>query len=523
MIPRAATLAWLAAATVGIVAAPHHARAQSPGPPIVAMSAPCPVADAECAPPPLVREFRGVWIATVANMDWPSRRGLPTDSAKAELLHLLDQAAQSGLNAVIFQVRPAGDALYKSSIEPWSEYLTGVQGHPPDVPWDPLAFAVKEAHARGLELHAWFNPYRAKDPSAKGPLAATHLAREAPGLVRRYAKYLWFDPGEPAVRKRTVRVVLDVLARYDVDGIHLDDYFYPYPEQRRRRDIPFPDAATYAKYRKAGGKLDRDDWRRENVDKLIDTLRLEIAKAKPWVKFGVSPFGIWRPGEPETVRGFDAFAKIFADARKWLVNGWVDYLVPQIYWAVAQAGQPFSDLLHWWLGQNPEGRFVWAGLADFKINEPAARWRSDEILQQVDTVRATGGASGAVHFPMKAIAENVDSLATRLARGAYASRAVVPAMPWKGDVAPRVPAIAIAATAQGEVLTIARHAGDDARWWAIQVRSGDRWATHLVDASVTDVPLSHLTDGGDASPAVIALTPVSRTGVAGDRVAIRVR
>lgn len=494
-----------------------------PNPPV--KSAACVMTEPGCAPPPVSREFRGVWVATVGNMDWPSRPGVPADTARMELVRILDRAASSGLNAVVFQVRPAGDALYPSKIEPWSEYLTGKQGVAPAERWDPLAFAIKEAHARGMELHAWFNPYRAKDPTSKGPLAATHMANQYPAFAKRYGRYTWFDPGEPAVRRRTVRVVLDVLARYDVDGIHLDDYFYPYPEQRRRKDIPFPDAASFGRYVKKGGDLDRDDWRRQNVDQLIDTLRTAITKAKPWVKFGVSPFGIWRPGEPATVRGFDAYAKIFADARKWLTKGWVDYLVPQLYWGIAQDGQPFGDLLRWWAAQNTQSRHVWPGLADYKIGDGRVPWQSGEILRQIDTTRAVGkaGAStGSVHFQMKALLEDHDSVATRLARGPYAAPALVPASPWQGTAVPRTPAIAVAESRAGDMLTIARRVSDDVKWWLIQTRAGESWTTHIMDGALTQIPM--LAFGGvGTGPEVLTLTPVGRTGAAGSPVAIRLR
>ena len=492
-------------------------------PAVTVKSAPCPLEDVVCVPPVVPREFRGVWVATVGNMDWPSRPGLPADSARMELLRILDHAARTGLNAVVFQVRPSGDALYASKIEPWSEYLTGRQGKAPNEPWDPLAFAVQEAHARGLELHAWFNPYRAKDPTAKGPLAPTHLASQFPSYARKYGHYTWFNPGEPAVRRRTVRVVLDVVKRYDIDGIHLDDYFYPYPEQRRRRDIPFPDATTYKRYQKQGGMLNRDDWRRRNVDLLIDTLRTEIAKVKPWVKFGVSPFGIWRPGEPATVRGFDAYTKIFADARKWLANGWVDYLVPQLYWGIEQEGQPFADLLRWWSAQNSQSRHLWPGLADYKIGDGRTPWGSGELLRQVDTTRAVGGTTGSVHFQMRALLEDRDSIATRLAAGPYVARALVPASPWKGDAAPRTPAIAVTAGRDGDMLAIARRPTDDAQWWVVQVHGADAWRTYIIDGARSEVAMTTFAGPGDTVPEVLALTPVGRTGATGATVAIRVR
>jgi uncharacterized lipoprotein YddW (UPF0748 family) len=326
------------------------------------------------------------------------------------------------------------------------------------------------------------------------------------------------------VRRRTVRVVLDVVRRYDVDAVHLDDYFYPYPEQRRGQDIPFPDAASYGKYQRAGGVLSRDDWRRHNVDLLVDTLRREVARAKPWVRFGISPFGIWRPGEPEGVTGFDAWARLYADARKWLANGWVDYFVPQLYWGVEQEGQRFADLFRWWLAQNDSSRHVWPGLAAYRIAEGRDPWPGTELLRQIDSTRALApapGVTGAIHFQMKTLLADADSIATRLARGPYARPAAPPAVPWKGAAAPGTPAIAVAAGRGGAVLTIARRSDDDVRWWAVQTRRGDAWHLQLVDGSRTQVPIAMLGPGGQ--PEVIALRPISRTGVEGVPVAVRLR
>src|SRR5438874_5066635 len=273
-------------------------------------------------PPPIRREFRGVWVASVQNIDWPSQPGLSTQEQKDELLGILDRAVALRLNAVILQVRPAADALYASPYEPWSEYLTGRMGRAPDPWYDPLEFAVAESHKRGLELHAWFNPYRARHPSGKSPASANHISRTHPELVKRYGSMLWMDPGEPAVRQRTVDVVMDVVRRYDVDGVHIDDYFYPYKEKDRHgRAIEFPDGTSWRKYLRSGGGMSRDDWRRANVDSLIHEVYVDIKAAKPWVKFGISPFGVWRPGYPPETRGnaFDSFAELYGDSAKWIL------------------------------------------------------------------------------------------------------------------------------------------------------------------------------------------------------------
>ena len=250
-------------------------------------------------PPPPAREFRGAWLVTVANKDWPSKPGLSVAEQKAELIGLLDRAVQLKLNAIIFQVRPSSDAVYASAIEPWSEYLTGTMGKAPQPFYDPLAFAIAEAHRRGLELHAWFNPFRALHPQGKSPVALNHISRTHPELVRRYGEQSWLDPGEPSVRAYVLRVVMDVVQRYDVDGVQFDDYFYPYPEKGAQgRELEFPDGATWQKFGLANGFLNRDDWRRANVNQFIQNVYQSIKALKPWAKFGISPFGIWRPMNP---------------------------------------------------------------------------------------------------------------------------------------------------------------------------------------------------------------------------------
>jgi len=299
-------------------------------------------------PPEVRREFRGVWVATVANIDWPSKKGLAAETQKKELLAILDRAVAMNLNAVVLQVRPMCDALYKSKLEPWSEYLTGTAGKDPS--YDPLAFAVKEAHARGLELHAWFNPYRAHHPSATGPLTDSHIVNKRPDLAKPYGKHRWLNPTNPEVADLTMAVVLDVVKRYDVDGVHMDDYFYPYAEKDADgNNISFPDDDTWAAYQKSGGRLSRSDWRRDAVNRFVERMYREVKKEKKWVKVGISPFGIWRPGHPPGIEGFDQYEGLFADAKKWLNEGWVDYFTPQLYWPIAQEKQSYSKLLAWWV------------------------------------------------------------------------------------------------------------------------------------------------------------------------------
>lgn len=459
---------------------------------------PCELAEPTCVPPVVAREFRGVWVATVDNIDWPSKPGLSTGKAKKELITLLDRARASGLNAVIFQVRPAGDALYRSRLEPWSEYLTGRQGRAPFPAWDPLEFAVTEAHKRGMELHAWFNPYRAKHPSAKGRLASTHLARTRPALVKTYGTHLWMDPGEPEVRAHTVRVITDVVRRYDIDGVHFDDYFYPYKERDRRgATIDFPDSASYARYVAAGGTLGRDDWRRQNVDLLVEELNRAIHDVKPWVKFGVSPFGIWRPGFPAQVRGFDAYAELYADARRWLQAGWVDYFAPQLYWPIAQEAQAYPVLLRWWSEQNPFARNIWPGNYASRVGERSrTAWRTSEILAQVAETRAAAGATGNIHFSAKVFLEDRDSLATQIGRESYPAPALVPTSPWLAVPAQGEPNVTVRRGVRGRLTAHVEPAGADLpRWWLVQVRMASGvWESTLVGGRMKEIPIAAAAD-----------------------------
>lgn len=523
-------LPLLAVATV--LAGQTPERTRPPVASVAATAAPplavaCPQVDTDCIPPPVTREFRGVWVATVRNIDWPSKPGLPPSLAKAELTALLDRAAALGLNAVILQVRPAGDALYASKIEPWSEYLTGRQGLAPAPQWDPLAFAVKEAHARGLELHAWFNPYRAKEPSAKSPLAPTHIARAYPALVKKYGKQLWMDPGEPGVRNRMLRVVLDVVRRYDIDGVHLDDYFYPYPERRPNGSMEFPDDRSWKKYRKAGGTLERDDWRRSNVDLLIDTLHKAIAQVKPWVKFGISPFGIWRPSNPESVTGFDAYEKLFADSRKWLREGWVDYFTPQLYWAMDKEGQRYPELLRWWVEQDSLQRHLWPGNYTAKVEggeeRGATAWGRDEILAQVRATREQPGATGNVHFSMKVLLEDRDSVASSLEHQLYAEPALVPASPWMSGTMVGAPSVGVIQAKEDEVVVLTPAAKDVVRWWLVQLRVGGRWETRLFDGALRRTPLGAMLRNPLVAPDLLAVTAIDRVGNAAPPVVLRLQ
>jgi len=454
-------------------------------------------------PPTLKREFRGVWVATVNNIDWPSKPGLPVEEQKRELVRIMDRAAQIHLNAVLFQVRPSCDALYESRIEPWSEYLTGRMGEPP-APWyDPLAFAVEEAHKRGLELHAWFNPFRARHVSGTNPPSLKHITKANPELVRTYGKDLWLDPGEAAVRERTISVVLDVVKRYDVDGIVMDDYFYPYKEkQRSGKLVDFPDWRSWSRYHSSGGTLDRDDWRRDNVNQFVERLYTSVKAEKQQVKVGLSPFGIWRPGFPQGVKGMDSYTNLYADSKLWLNQGWGDYFAPQLYWPINATNQSFPVLLKWWTEQNTKSRHIWPGGA---VSRVSSNFPAGEIVNQVLLTRKQPGATGNIHWSVTALLRNNRGIADSLLREVYPDLALVPASPWLSG--PSVTPTFLSVQDQSAGVALAWAKNEQARSWLLQTRTGANWKSEILPGSVTRKSLND-------RPEVIALTAINRAGVA---------
>jgi uncharacterized lipoprotein YddW (UPF0748 family) len=464
--------------------------------------------------PPAPREFRAAWVATVANIDWPSQPGLTAAQQQAEMHALLDRAAALNLNALILQVRSSADALYESALEPWSEYLSGVQGQSPG--YDPLALWIAEAHKRGLELHAWFNPFRARQSSARSAPAASHLSQTQPQWVKRYGDQLWIDPGEPDAAAHTLAVVADVLQRYEVDGIHIDDYFYPYPipsgEPAAKQELDFPDEPSWQRYLNGaptpastptsprggevalgngpagnlgGGKLARADWRRRNVDTLVERL-FELARAsKPWVRVGISPFGLGKPAlRPEGIAGFSQYDKLYADVERWLAQGWLDYLLPQLYWPMAQKPQAFAVLLDYWHAQNPQQRHVWAGLFTSKITDKADSWPVAEIQAQIDWVRQHQPGSGHAHFSMAALSQNRRGLADALAVSAYAAPALPPACPWleAGTPAAPLPSLVVEADTQQLRLSLRPGPGKPVARYALWLRQDQGWQFRVVNA-----------------------------------------
>ena len=482
------------------------------------------------APPPSVpREFRAAWVTPIWDRgfkDWPSAPGLSPDSQRAELRALLDHAAAIGLNAIILHVRLAGDALYYSPYAPWSAYLSGRSGVGPSPIYDPLEYAVKEAHARGLQLHAWFNPFRAMLPLFAGRAASTHVTRQHPDWIVKYGTQTWIDPGNPAARKYVLETMLDVVRRYDIDGIHLDDYFYPYQEARtvvrrvhrrrvrERHVIQFADGKTWKKYGRAQGWSDRDAWRRANIDDFVRTLYQRVKAIKPTVLVGISPFGIWRSGTPSGVTGLDAYSEIYADSRRWLAEGWIDYVAPQLYWEVNGEQNRFRALDAWWRSENPRGRYIWPGLYTSHVFGGADAWPDTEIKTQIATIRAsragTTDAPGHVHFRLSALFADNDRLANELAPS-YQNRALVPPFPWLGAHPPALPFVSLSGGDGPASVSITPGDTVAVRWWLVQTRATNGvWTTTLRPGAPGTTPVSFSVPDADE----VAVTAIGATGMA---------
>lgn len=494
----------------------------------IASSAPVAAAD---LPPPAPREFRAAWVSTVANIDWPSKQNLSAQQQQAEAIAILDRARAMNLNAIVLQVRPSADAIYASKIEPWSEYLTGTQGKAPQPWYDPLAFWVAEAHARGLELHAWFNPYRARNNSAKSPAAPNHISKTKPAAVKSYGKFLWMDPGEESAVKQTLDVVLDVVQRYDIDGVHIDDYFYPYPIEAQnaagndaaldgkaaRTELDFPDQPSWQRYVAGGGKLDRASWRRDNVNRLIEAMYKEVHQEKRWVRVGISPFGLGRPDRrPAGIAGFSQYDKLYADAETWLQNGWLDYLSPQLYWPVSQTAQAYDVLLDYWIAQNTKGRHLWPGLFTSRIGAPSRDYQPQEIVQQIKLARERTGAGGHVHFSMVTLMENRKGITDQLSAGQYVQPALVPATPWLGNTAPAAPRVLANRSGQGIRLKLAPGKAD--ALYAIWSRYGNEWRFAVAPASAAAFTVADDAQLGEASS--VFVSAVDRLGNESERVQV---
>jgi uncharacterized lipoprotein YddW (UPF0748 family) len=373
-------------------------------------------------------DFRGVWIATVGNTNWP-KKGADADEQKQAFVNLLDEAVSMRLNAVIVQIRPTADAFYQSELNPWSEYLTGTQGQDPG--FDPLAFMIDEAHKRGLEFHAWFNPFRVStNASSDKAWAPTSVMVTHPDWTVRYGSQIWLDPGLPRVRAYVVDSVMEVVNNYDIDAVHFDDYFYPYPENGES----FPDDWSYAAY--GDGYANIADWRRHNIDDFIHTMYLNIKATKDYVKFGVSPMGIWRSQNVDPA-GADtpatgSYDLLYADSRKWMEEDWLDYIAPQLYWTIEYPRASYDKLLDFWVKEARKCPRVhlYIGQAAYQVGGSGAWSDPTEILRQMSLGRDTGEVKGYIFYNIGSLIKNPLSLRDNLLNTFYQADAKVPAMPW---------------------------------------------------------------------------------------------
>lgn len=433
--------------------------------------------------PNAMREFRAAWVATVANINWPSKPGLSTEEQQREAIQLLDFLKAHNFNAVILQVRPQADALYQSALEPWSYYLTGQQGKAPEPYYDPLTYWTEAAHDRGLELHVWLNPYRAHH-KAGGPVTDSSIVKRYPGLSL-FLKdgYWWFDPSMKAVQDHSAAVVRDLVKRYDIDGVHFDDYFYPYREYNKGED--FPDSASWAAYQAAGGKLSRGDWRRKAVNDFIERVYREVKAEKKHVKFGLSPFGMWRPGHPESIAGFDQYDVLYADAKLWLNKGWIDYFTPQLYWPISRETTSFPVLLGWWEGENKKHRHLWPGI---NISIDTLMGTREAVNQIMVTRGMVPRSKGVVHWSISSVVRN-PVLSKTLVEGVYRKPALVPPSPWLDKKAPKAPEVTTSVAGEKIAVNWTHPEEKDVFRWVVYYQYGATWNYQVLDRAARSMEL----------------------------------
>lgn len=481
--------------------------------PAVAQAQPAAVAPS-ATPPAAPREFRGTWIPSVYNLGWPSKKGLSSQQQQQEMIAQLDEAASLNINAVLFQVRPAGDALYQTNLAPWSEFLSGTQGKAPEPFYDPLTFAIQEAHKRGIQLHAWINPYRV-GTRLDGDYAKNSAVNTMAPYAKKLDKLIWLDPAEPAVRAHVVDVVKDIVSRYDVDGIHIDDYFYPYTSEMKSTKNDFPDQDSWARYQASGGKMDKGDWRRSHVDELMKTIYTEIKRLKPQVYFSIAPFGIWRPGHPEGIAGMDAYSAIYGDSRKWVQEGWLDANMPQLYWDLSKKAQSFPKLLAWWREQDPHGRHLWPGIS---ISGAGSNFPTDDVIQRIGMVREQEkDNAGVVLWSFTPLFHKKSDLGTKLKRSLYATPALVPPSPWMDNQPPAPPAAQAFRDPQtgGIALRWGKPAEADVLNMSVYAQVNGKWQFAVVPAASSGYRF-----GANINPTAIFIAAVDRTGNESQRVSL---
>ena len=471
-----------------------------PSPPKIIVQKP----EAKLNLPEVDREFRAAWIATVANINWPTKNNLTTQQQKDEAIKILDLLQGANFNAVIFQARPSADAMYKSDLEPWSYFLTGAIGKAPTPFYDPLEFWIEESHKRGMELHVWLNPYRAHHTTG-GPITNESMVKKMPEQIIKLRNGMyWMDPSDEKTQDHTSKIIKDLVKRYDIDAIHIDDYFYPYREYNGGKD--FPDNRTWNDYQKRGGNLSRADFRRANVNKFIKRIHDEIKAEKSYVKFGISPFGIWKPGFPEGIKGTSQYDELYADAKLWLNQGWLDYFSPQLYWK-NDGPQSFTSLLKWWESENSEKRHLWPGLNTIGLRDVADR--PAEIVSQINSTRAIlKNGAGEIHYSVDGLSKSPAML--NAIKNAYKTKALIPKSPW------------IKTSALDKPILFVENSGNSAnvKWntlnnqkvfqWILYVKYGETWETEILEKDIISQNLPLTKNGKKLNN--IAVKSVDRLG-----------
>lgn len=462
--------------------------------------------------PQVDREFRGAWVATVANINWPSKGNYVPEIQKREAIQLLDLLKENNFNAVVFQVRPSADALYDSAYEPWSYFLTGEIGKRPNPYYDPLSFWVEEAHKRGIELHVWLNPYRAHH-STGGTVTSQSMVRKAPEMVVRLKNGMyWFDPANPKTQDHATNVVLDIVKRYDIDGVHFDDYFYPYASYNGGAD--FPDDASWNAYRKSGGKQSRADWRRSNVNRFIERVYKAIKAEKNFVKFGLSPFGIWKPGYPAGITGSSQYDELYADAKLWLNEGWIDYFAPQLYWPIQPQKQSFTALLRWWESENTHNRHLWPGLNTVAVRSPN---RTKEIVDQlVETRKLIPNSVGAIHWSIAGLTNNPGMLKA-LKTGPYKHQSLIPRTPWLNANPLLTPSLLLTNQESSVFAKWLHKQPHEVFQWIVYTQYGDTWEYEILNKQQTEKSFPQLKNGKKLK--AIAIKAVDRLSNESDYIA----
>ena len=453
--------------------------------------------------PEIKREFRAAWVASVANINWPSKNNLSAEMQKAEAIELLNLLKEGNFNAVVLQVRPSADAFYKSSLEPWSYFLTGEIGKNPG--YDPLEFWIEEAHKRGLELHVWLNPYRAHHSSGGKVTSESMVKKSSDNVVRLRNGMYWFDPSSQKTQDQVSAVVKDLVKRYDIDAIHFDDYFYPYKEYNGGRD--FPDDKSWKAYLNSGGNLSRADWRRANVNKFVERIYREIKAERNEVKFGISPFGIWKPGYPAGVTGSSQYDELYADAKLWLNQGWVDYFSPQLYWPVDSKGQSYPALLQWWKSENTKGRHLWPGINTVtnKVSDAVS-----EIKKEIEINRSVlKGDTGEIHWSIAGISKNY-SMQQMLKNGQYKEQALIPKTPWLKTEPLTKPTLEVSHSGNYVVANWNKNEPKSAFLWLLYAQYGDTWKTEILTKNASHKTLEKSLNGKTLS--LVAVKAVDRLG-----------